>query len=368
MERAHWFVDGCCQFVANRRRHPQHDSAVYVANGGICQLAGYVTPQLSDLHIGYPAPNSGELQVTAGGQLATKLSFVGYSGIGTVSVSGQGSSWTATSIDVGLTGTGTLNIQNGGVVTTTGPFSSYIGDQTGSVGTVTVNGTGSTWTTTGSSFTVGGHGKGTLNITAGGKVVANTTGLETRIGNYSTSSGSMATVNAGTWNNSGDLVVGADGDATLNIQNGGLVTNNYATITYSTGNSVVNVDGGTWKSTGDLSVAYHGSGTLNITGGGNVQNNYGTIGESLGAIGTVTVDGSLKGTKSSWTNSGSLYAGYAGKGTLTIKNGAVVTSGSGTIGRNTSAKTARSASTTAPGTATARSTSPTRPQECAWTF
>ena len=48
-------------------------------------------------------------------------------------------------------------------------------------------------------------------------------------------------------------------------------------------------------------------------------------GSFAGRTGTVTVDGA----GSSWTNSGSLFVGYSGTGTLTIANGGAVSAASG---------------------------------------
>ena len=61
-----------------------------------------------------------------------------------MTVSGAGSSWTNIgNLVVGGLGTGTLTIQNGGVVNSSGGGS--VGLSAGSTGTVTVTGPGSTW-------------------------------------------------------------------------------------------------------------------------------------------------------------------------------------------------------------------------------
>ena len=61
---------------------------------------------------------------------------------------------------VGYSGSGTLNITGGGSVSNT---NGYIGYNSGSTGMVTVDGTGSTWTNSGTLY-VGNSGGGTLNI------------------------------------------------------------------------------------------------------------------------------------------------------------------------------------------------------------
>jgi T5SS/PEP-CTERM-associated repeat protein len=84
-------------------------------------------------------------------------------------VDGVGSTWTIdNSLFVGLDGTGHLSITNGGIVTVNGPFA-LIGETGSSNGTVTVDGTGSTWTIA-NELDVGLEGTGTLKIANGGVV------------------------------------------------------------------------------------------------------------------------------------------------------------------------------------------------------
>ena len=59
-----------------------------------------------------------------------------------------------------------------------------------------------------------------------------------------------------------------------------------------------------------------------------MSNGYGFIGADPGSTGAVTVDGA----GSTWTNSGDLYVGNSGTGTLTIRNGGTVSNGFGFIG------------------------------------
>lgn len=76
--------------------------------------------------------------------------------------------WTSsTGVTVGRYGAGTLDITNGGTVS-----SSYviIADYSGSTGVVTVDGLGSTWTSS-NNVLVGYGGDGTLSITGGGATV-----------------------------------------------------------------------------------------------------------------------------------------------------------------------------------------------------
>jgi len=80
-------------------------------------------------------------------------------------------------LSVGSSGTGTLNIKAGGVVSSEG---GSIGRNSGSVGTVTITGEGSEWNNSGHLY-VGSYGSATLNIEAGGVVnVAGTTTFSNR--------------------------------------------------------------------------------------------------------------------------------------------------------------------------------------------
>ena len=63
-----------------------------------------------------------------------------------------------------------------------------------------------------------------------------------------------------------------------------------------------------------------GSGTLEVTDGAAVSNSDGYLGYNSVSTGTVTVDG----TGSTWTNSGDLYVGHYGIGTLDSTNGGLM--------------------------------------------
>ena len=71
----------------------------------------------------------------------------------------------ATGLRVGVSTTGALTIQNGGTVSS---ILGIIGDDAGSAGTATVDGAGSTWTST--DLYVGFAGSGTLTVRNGGAV------------------------------------------------------------------------------------------------------------------------------------------------------------------------------------------------------
>jgi T5SS/PEP-CTERM-associated repeat protein/autotransporter-associated beta strand protein len=198
-------------------------------------------------------------------------------------------------------------------------------DQTISNCSYTVTGTGSQWNV-GGNLTVGDNvSTGTLNILNGG-AVSNIVGF---VGNNG-GTGTVTVDGAGSsWTNSSALYIGLStgSNSTLNIQNGGTVSNTIGYVGYSGGTGTVTVDGAgsSWTNSGTFYVggSSGSTGTLNIQNGGTVSNTIGYIGYS-GGTGTVTVDGA----GSSWINSGTLYVGYisSGNGTLNILNGGRVSS------------------------------------------
>ncbi|MCD4699601.1 MAG: PEP-CTERM sorting domain-containing protein [Phycisphaerae bacterium] len=276
------------------------------------------------IYVGYRG--HGTLNITNGGAVSNDWGFIGkYSGsTGVVTVDGSGSTWTHSGLNVGHEGHGTLHITNGGAVSNTD--NGYIGYWYDSTGVVTVDGSGSTWTNSGYLRLGITSGHGTLNITNGG-AVSTAYGY---IGYGSGSTGEVTVNGSGsTWTNSGYLHVGDHGHGTLNITNGGVVSTASGSIGYgsgSTGVATVDGSGSTWTFNRGLNVGYRGQGTLNIINGGTVVNDSNLswdpshIGYYSGSTGEVTVDGS----GSTWTNSDSLLVGRSGRGTLNITAGGAV--------------------------------------------
>jgi T5SS/PEP-CTERM-associated repeat protein/autotransporter-associated beta strand protein len=236
------------------------------------------SPTIGPIFVGIQ--DTGQLTIRGGQTLTSTISVVGaQSGSqGTVTVT-EGSTWFNTTLVVGALGSGTLTIENGGHVSTSG--NSIIGNLTGpqgpGVGTVTVTGGASRWDTSG--LTVGNFGG---------------------IGNLTVSDGGLVTSTGGIIGNSGPQGTGQ-----------GTVTG-----------------GGRWLlGAGNLSVGNVGStGTLIIANGGEVSSSLGIIGVGPGSQGTVTVTGA----GSTWTSSASVTVGGSfggptgGTGTLAIADGGTV--------------------------------------------
>lgn len=171
----------------------------------------------------------GVLNIENGGSVSSAYTaYFGYfaTGHGMATVAGAGSTWTNTAgFRVGYEGTGILTIEDGGSVSSGSNVS--IGTSNGSSGTATVTGAGSTWNSSGL-LIVANSGTGILNISDGGSV-SNTGG---HIGNSNGSSGEVTVTGEGSlWTNTGNLILGgttltdqttATGE--LTIADGGTVT------------------------------------------------------------------------------------------------------------------------------------------------
>jgi fibronectin-binding autotransporter adhesin len=300
--------------------------------------AGSTWTNTSWLYIGLGG--TGSLTIADGGVVSNNVpgpSFGGYIGTnagshGAVAVTGTGSTWhNGSGVIVGNFGTGTLTIDDGGDVVTTGSAGSMVGAVAGSDGTVTVSGPGSTWTNA-SDLRIGFQGVGTVTIEDGGAV-------SSANGDLSPGVFGDAHVNVtgagSTWTNSLDLTVGSRGTSLLTISTSGAVSNAVGRIGFgagSDGSVFVAGAGSKWTNSSELHVGESGTGTLEITKGGAVYNTIGYIGMSAGSSGAVAVLGGNGG--SAWNNSSALYIGSSGGGALTIANGGEVTNTIGFVGYN----------------------------------
>lgn len=249
-------------------------------------------------------------------------------GIGNVTVSGVGSKVSnSANITVGNLGIGTLRIEDGGTVSTTG--SARIASTAGAAGAATVNGTGSIWNA--ASLTVGGTlgsngGTGTLLVENGGAV--NISGnMEIR-----NTAGTSVAIDGGTLTVGGSFTK----NGTLNLVDGTLhVLGNFDN---GTANAQLVIDGATpsdlpilhlsklalLSEVTDIVVGNSNRGVLIVDGGRAISNGANSLFIGAGATGdgAVTVTGGagaavssiLTGTLS--VGGGSL--GGAGVGSLTI--------------------------------------------------
>jgi outer membrane autotransporter protein len=314
------------------------------------------------------ANGTGMLTIQSGGTLADSFGTVGNlpGGVGTVTVTGAGSSWSnAGSVVVGGQGTGTLIIQDGGTVSSGG---GSVGLSAGSTGTVIVTGPGSSWINGPSNgLNIGSFGTGTLTIANGGTVI-NITNLTANIGNGAGSQGTVTVTGAGSaWINSPGVNIGNLGTGTLTIADRGNVIAPIVTIAANAGSiGTLNIGAGAGNpaaAPGTLNaprvVFGDGTGTINfnhtsadyvfapaISGGGTVNV----------LAGTTILTGANSYFGATNVNAGTLRAGVpntfspnspttvAGGGTLDLNGN------SQTISRLTNAGLVNMGTGTAPGT------------------
>ena len=125
---------------------------------------------------------------------------------------------------VGNQGSGTLEIDNGGQLKLTGPDSSIdVAATAGSFGTINVDGAGSNLTNAGTFFTLGDRGTGILTITGGGQV----NDVVADVGFNNGSAGTVTVDGVGSlWNTTGTVVLGGGASTQgtpgmLEVVNGG---------------------------------------------------------------------------------------------------------------------------------------------------
>lgn len=252
-------------------------------------------------------------------------------------------SLTTVGILLGINGRGTIN-QSGGTVTTNHDgLDSVIGNNSTGNGIYNLSGTGAL--SIARNLYVGNSGTGAFNQTGGTNTIASTlrigslgtvnlNGGTLRFNGYSRQLTGVFNFTSGTVNLAGNRSFGFDatiadifGSSPTITSGKGLIVEGSATIGTASGTTLA-VNGGTFMSQAGLVVGdgLYPTGTLNITGGGTVTNSGVTLGAYQNtamtdvSTGTVTVSGA----GSTWTT-GPLVVGYDGIGTLSITNGATVT-------------------------------------------
>jgi len=328
----------------------------------------------ADLVIG--AWGSGTLNISDGGRVDSTRGWVGgtdpvavelddqflmsqgnAAGTGTVSVTGENSQWNVDeALVVGAWGTGDLTIADQGEVTvpkmyiggmpiTLGveqPFSrDLLADGTG---TVTVTGAGSLEVTGDDTLFVGYSGTGTLSVEADGDVTAESV----VVGGAPDADGTVVVSGGGSTLTADHIDVGFWGTGRMTISAGGEVLTDYLSIgggdasgvtdlpqailddfgeAAGTGTVMVTDGGSSLTVTGDQSlyVGYSGGGGLSVNLGGYVSSQTAGIGVQAGSQGGVVVGGhDDANVPSTWDNTGSMFVGGYGSGSLRIEDGGQV--------------------------------------------
>jgi T5SS/PEP-CTERM-associated repeat protein len=299
-----------------------------------------------DLVVGAPASATGLLTITTNGRLGNGTLdpdlIVGSLGTGTLAVEdngradlgllnigqGEGSTGTATvtgpnamidtsgGVNVGISSSGTLTLQNGGSMQTAG--TAIVGNSVGADGTVTVNGSFAKWTQAGA-FTIADAGDGGLTIQSTGSV--STAGPVT-IGNAATGVGAaIVTGTDSSWEMGSTLNVGNNGFGNVAVTSGGRMSTNgltnIANGSTGEGNVIVTGAGSRWT-TGAINVGNNGTGVLTIAGGG-LTNTTGNV--TLASAATSSGRATVTGIGSAWNIAGSLTVANLGTGNLTVETG-----------------------------------------------
>ncbi len=279
------------------------------------------------LFVGIGDAGYGTLNILDQGVVTNSIGYIGFNNDsnGDVVVNGPGSLWNNSgSLYVGYQGDGSLSVENGGGVQSSGlaiiGFDGINGQS--SHGHVSVTGTGSHWHNNGILDVGWGQlGQGEIVISNGG-VVSNTSAT---VGSSGHGTAEIAGIGS-QWINDGSLVLGQFGFGHMSVSSGGVVTSLAGVLGLQSGGSgsaTVTGFGSQWSISQNLTVGQFGSGTLSVGSGGRVENNKGMVGHSSGATGTVSVSGN----NSQWNNATDLEIGLGGQGTVNITSGGKVTVG-----------------------------------------
>ncbi|EGB8105903.1 autotransporter outer membrane beta-barrel domain-containing protein [Escherichia coli] len=286
---------------------------------------------------------TGVLNILAGGNaslttITTSVIGANEDSEGTVNV--LGGTWrlydsgnNARPLNVGQSGTGTLNIKQKGHVD--GGYL-RLGSSTGGVGTVNVEGEDSVLTT--ELFEIGSYGTGSLNITDKGYVTSSIVAI---LGYQAASNGQVVVEKGGEWliknnDSSIEFQIGNQGTGEATIREGGLITAENTIIGgNATGVGTLNVqDQDSVITVRRLYNGYFGNGTLNISNNGLINNKeYSLVGVQDGSHGVVNVT-----DKGHWNFLGTgeafryIYIGDAGDGELNVSREGKVDSGIITAG------------------------------------
>ena len=337
---------------------------------------------------------SGTLLVEAGGRLSGGSGVIGQSAgaIGIATVTGANSLWSNTggTVTVGQGGKGTLEIADGGSVTSN---QGAMSTEAGSIAELTITGAGSNWTTvsgfvTGASGSPGQAGSATISILDGGMLSLGGGPSTSDFRAYKTTvitvdgAGSTFIAKPNSFGTIGDFVLGAAGTGnSITVTEGGafkvgradLTTTAASTVTVSvsgadslwqstglkvggagtagftlddeataeTGTTEVVIDGtnllapkltvsnqAEFTSLGSVRIGKAGKGELLVASGGTLQSSFLFVGEDAGSSGVMTVSGA----GSTVTTTTSLVIGFNGTGTLLVEAGGdVVSKGSSSV-------------------------------------
>lgn len=282
--------------------------------GSVAGAAGALNVTTGGLVLGSPdvvvgRNSSGTLNISNNGDIIASDVTLGMisSVTGTATITGAGSSLLADQLVVGSSGIGVLNITASGRVDST---DGIIADAVGSSGTAIISGANSRWQIS-QRLEVGLNGTGTLRIENGG-IVRDEEALVR---------GSVFVTGGSTWVNNGVLNLGRNNATIgeLTIESGSHVQSGNSNVAFGNGKSIVIVrdNGTTWTNSDALNVGSSGDGELTIESGAAVTSVGGSVATFGGSSGIARIIGST----STWNTSGDFVVGGGGVGQLDINSG-----------------------------------------------
>lgn len=285
------------------------DVGFYSIGSGIVDVVGEGSSWHTTGGLGIGDSGNGVVQVRANGSM--EVGGTTRIGVGTISdgrlvIEGAGAKAILNSFTVGDRGTGRAEIGSGGALESS---VAYIGDSFSGNGVVEVLGSSTNWSSTGA-ITVGRSGRGELVISDGASVVSSSGYVGTQFGSL----GIVRLSGAGSSWSVTNLFLSNNAD--IEIKDAAVLSGGDFFLGYDSGyNSVLKVDGvgARLSASGDIYVGSDGTASLDVGGYAVVEAGGDVVVESAGGAGLINIQVS---------GNGMLKAGEDGSGSF-VNNGTV---------------------------------------------
>lgn len=252
-----------------------------------------------------------------GGPIAGNNNYVG-----TLRISGEDAALVTNFLEVGYSGTGRMEVSNGGLLNVAYAASSMtFGNLAGSDGSLLVTDAGSRWISPSGAF-IGNSGVGTVEILNGAYAQLNGVTVGGSAGGVGTFviDGEDTALDLTTYY----FAIGNSGQGNVTIS-GGAEVSSYERFwlgfnSAGAGNLTVTGQGSLLEGTGpnaSFTIGYNGSGDVLIADGGTISAYTTQMGWMAGSSGTLVIDG--PGSRLTGTNF--LMVGYSGSAEMTVSNG-----------------------------------------------
>lgn len=270
---------------------------------------------------------SATVNASGGGTLSPHGTLIGATSgsTGTLDLSAGVRLSDATEISVGYTGTGTLKVSGGSQATSAGAI--FLGGfQTGN-GTVNVSGSGSTVSAANSYIAIGNEGSGTLDVQSGGAVSAK----QIILGGFPSGSGEATVAggsSASTITASEQFSIGHFGDGRMFVENGGKISGKSVVVgngSTSDGGLIVSGNNATVDAGADgFYAGLYGHGYASFIGGAKLNVPGGAalgVGVENGSDGSLVLSGQGSRISAGQTE---MHVGLHGAGELTLTDRATI--------------------------------------------